>query len=116
MNRKLIALTAAVAALALPGASLAQSAMSSSTGTATTAAKAGHHHPPFAAIATELGVDVATVKAAFKANRPAEGQRPTTAQREAVATALGTTVAKLDAIMKEYRSAAPKAPAAGMNS
>jgi hypothetical protein len=114
MNRKLIALTAAVAALALPAASLAHSATSgSSSTTAAASANRPHHHPPFAAIAKELGVDVATVKAAFKANRPAEGQRPTAAQREAVAAALGTTAAKLDAIMKEHApQRGPKAPIA----
>jgi AraC-like DNA-binding protein len=114
MNRKLIALTAAVAALALPAASLAHSATSgSSSTTAAASANRPHHHPTFAAIAKELGVDVATVKAAFKANRPAEGQRPTAAQREAVAAALGTTAAKLDAIMKEHApQRGPKAPIA----
>jgi phage shock protein PspC (stress-responsive transcriptional regulator) len=64
MNRKFIALTAAVAALALPAASFAQSATSGSSTTTAPAVKLGHgrHHPPFDAIAKELGLDVATVK------------------------------------------------------
>ena len=64
MNRKIIALTAATAALALPVASFAQGASSSTTTKA--AATVRHDHGDVAAaLAKELGLDTATVKAAL---------------------------------------------------
>jgi protein-disulfide isomerase-like protein with CxxC motif len=72
--------------------------------------------PPIAQLANELGLSPTVVKAAFEANRPAPGTKPTDANKNAIAAALGITRAQFDALMDEYRSAAPKAPAAGMNS
>ena len=57
---------------------------------------------PIAQIAKETGKTEAEVKAAFAANRPAEGQRPTDAQRAATAAALGISTERLDALLQEY--------------
>ena len=99
MNRRIIALAAATAALALPVASFAQGA----TSTSHAAASVRHDHGRLAAaLAEELGLDTATVKAALEANRPAEGQRPTDAQKASLASALGISTDRLDALMREY--------------
>ena len=58
--------------------------------------------PPIAQIAKETGKTEAEVKAAFEANRPAPGQRPSDAQKAAVAAALGISPAQLDSLMREY--------------
>ena len=44
------------------------------------------------------------MKAALDANRPAEGQRPTDAQKASLASALGISVAQLDGLMHPGRS------------
>ncbi|MGI9186890.1 MAG: hypothetical protein ACR2J9_05130, partial [Gaiellales bacterium] len=47
------------------------------------------------------------VKAAFEANRPAPGTKPTEANKNGLAASLGITRAQLDALMDEYRPAGP---------
>jgi hypothetical protein len=66
---------------------------------------------PIAQIAKELGLSETAVKAAFEANRPAPGTKPTDANKNGLAASLGITRAQLDALMDEYRHAGP--PAAG---
>ena len=96
MNRKIIALAAATAALALPATSFAQAVTSTPTATAPCGGALA------ASLAKELGLDTATVKAALAANRPSPGQPPTDAQKASLAAALGISTDRLDALMQEY--------------
>ena len=72
--------------------------------------------PPIAQIAKELGLSKATVKAAFEANRPAPGTKPTDANKNGLAASLGITRAQLDALMDEYRPAPQSGSTTSTNS
>lgn len=109
MHRRIIALTALTASLALPVAAFGQAATSGSTAPTR---HAQHDRVDLAAaLAKELGLTTAEVKAALEANRPEAGQRPTDAQKASLAAALGTTVDRLDTLMRSLRPAhGPRPP------